>query len=156
MLASKKQTRLAQIDPVQCVWGILCTLSSIDQERNNVSLFNVIDQVNIPRKFFQTKGISLSHEIITLWRRILSTDIAGGEINVDISIVLIDSDGNVLSRLVTPLRFNAHSRRARLRIQVDSLALTKPGDYSYEVSVVPQGGGEAKRVLSIPLEVKEM
>jgi len=157
MNAQVKKTNQAL--PVECVWGLLCSLSAIDQERNNISLFNIIDQINIQKEFFEVdseaKPFPFAHELVTLWRRTIDTSIDERELLVDAEIALIDPQGVSIQSVLTPLKFATGSRRARFRIKTDGIQLTTPGDYVYRISIVPPDGNISTLVLSIPLEVKK-
>ena len=144
---------------VHCVWGLVCSLSSIDQERNNISLFNVVDQINLPGQFFKTseevKPLPFPHEIVTLWRRAIDTSIDNRELSVDVEIALVDPAEKAIQRLLMPLKFASGSRRTRSRLRTNTVSITLPGDYIYLISVVPSDGTEPQPVCRIPLEVRE-
>ena len=55
-MAKEKENTTTELKLVRCVWGLLCSLSSIDQEKKNISLFNVIEQLNIPQSFFSNQS----------------------------------------------------------------------------------------------------
>ena len=145
--------------PVQCVWGLLCSLSAIDQERNNISLFNIIDQINLPRQLFtlepKVKTFPFPHELVTLWRRAIDPVVDDRELSIEAEIALVDPSGEAIQRVLVPLKFASGSRRARFRVKTDGIQITTPGDYVYRISIVPQDGSESKVVCSVPLEVKE-
>jgi hypothetical protein len=153
------KSKKKKIANVQCLWGLLCSLSSIDQERNNLSLFNVIDQITLPKQFFsansETKVLPFGHELVTLWRRTIDTKLDDRELAVDVEIALIDPHEAVIHRILSPLKFASGSRRSRFRVMADGIHLTTPGDYFYRISIVPMDGKEPEPVCFIPLEVKE-
>lgn len=150
--------KVNKVQPVQCVWGLLCSLSSVDQERNNISLFNVIDEVNIRRDGFIKPGVKLlplEHEIITLWRRTMSNVIDDREVSIDIEIALIDPQEKVIQQIITPLKLRSGARRTRFRLMVNGFSYTTPGDYVYRISIVPDNGEGVHIVFQIPFEIKE-
>jgi hypothetical protein len=143
---------------IQYVWGLIAESSAIDQERNNISLFNVIDQVNLPRKVFAEEGkqqVGLNHEIIITWRRALNLDIAGEAIAVDCRIALLDPEGEVLEENTNTFQFQTGMRRTRQRVRVNGLHVTNPGDYVYTVEISEAGEDEFRKVNEIPFEVRE-
>lgn len=144
--------------PIECVWGVVCSLSSIDRERNNVSLFNIVEQFNIPKQFFGSKEKTtvapINHEIVTFWRKIINID--DREMIIDFEISWVDPTGKSLAKFVSPLKCDAKNRRTRFKIQVAGLPLTVPGDYVYKISTIPTDGGEPKHVFNIPLDIREI
>ena len=157
MAAPKKKKK--QVPLIQCVWGLLCSLSSIDQERNNISLFNVVDQINLPKQFFSAssgpKPLPFAHELVTLWRRTIDTTVDDRELLVEVEIALVDPRGVAIQQVLSPLKFAPGSRRARFRIKTDGIQITSPGDYIYRIRIIPSDGTEPTVVWTIPLEVKE-
>ena len=143
--------------PINCLWGLLCSLSSIDQEKNNISLFNIIDEINLPEDFFSVqtlKPIPLQHEIVMLWRRALSTTIDDRAIQVEVKIALLDPSGTELSQLIYPLSLPGDRRRVRTKFRVDGLPLTTPGDYVYRILLKNIENADFEEVFKIPFEVK--
>ena len=141
---------------VSCVWGLLCSLSSIDSERNNISLFNVIDQINIPQQAFTQNTpfiIDFSPELVLLWRRILPVELCDFDIGIDTKISLVDPQGKVLQEKLLPVFFKKGMRNTRARVHINGLTLTVPGDYSYHVEVVQPGATTFTKALEIPFFV---
>src|SRR3989344_355971 len=111
-MAKKKVKTRQPVDHIKGVWGVLCSMSSVDQQRNNISLFNVIEQFNLPVAFFEqqkklkkTLVFPLPFEIVVCWRRVLNIGISDEEIASDIKIKTIDPGGGVLQEMLVPLRF---------------------------------------------------
>lgn len=143
---------------IQYVWGLIAESSAIDQERNNISLFNVIDQVNLPREAFQEEGkqqVGLSHEILITWRRALKLDISGEAITAGCRIALLDPSGESLQENTNTFEFQTGMRRTRQRVRVNGLHVTKPGDYVYTVEISGSGEGGFRKVNEIPFEVRQ-
>jgi hypothetical protein len=152
-----------KVAQIQCVWGLLASLSSIDQERNNISLFNIIDQLNIPAAAFPSDAAEsklpffhFQHEIIMLWMRTLNTAISDEELSADCRIRLIDPRGRELQQTTAPLKLAARVRRMRFRMRTHGLAVSVPGDYIYSVEVGSQSAGDFSKVLEIPFEIVKM
>src|SRR3989344_3127573 len=59
-MTKKAMTSIKKVDQhpptAQFLWGLLCSLSSIDQERNNVSLFYIVEEIGIPQEIFKQEG----------------------------------------------------------------------------------------------------
>lgn len=158
MEKNKNNTNKKRPVAIQCLWGVLCSLSSVDQERNNISLFNVIDQLNLPvsdKGIEERKVFPLPFELVTLWRRILNTNIDNSEITTDIEIKLLDPNERILQQTVAPVKFNRDSRRSRLRIKILGLPITTIGDYVFEISVKQPGSDTLEMAKTIPFEIRE-
>lgn len=155
-----------EIAHVHCVRGLICSLSSVDQERNNISLFNVIEQISVSKDFFleQVKHskngnhllFPIQIEIVLLLRRVLQLAISEGEISTDLKLTLIDPRGQNVQTLILPVLLKKDKRRAHVRIKIDSLPFTVPGDYFYKVEVRVVGKNDFEDTNAvIPLEVVE-
>jgi hypothetical protein len=135
-----------KLPQLQWQWGMLCSLSSLDQERNNISMFNVIDQLTLPSTTFrsdeQPVGITLEHELITSWRRTLPATLEDREFVGDVIVELVDPHENVLQSVTMPIILPSNGRRARQRICLPGVRFTIPGDYCYRVKIVDSVSGD--------------
>ncbi len=155
---STSETQNEFSNQIQYVWGLIAESSAIDQERNNISLFNVIDQVNLPREAFaeeEKQQVGLNHEILITWRRALNLDISGESIVVDCRIALLDPEGETLQENTNTFQFQTGMRRTRQRVRVNGLHVTSPGDYVYTVEISEAGEDEFRKVNEIPFEVRQ-
>lgn len=156
---AKKATakkKVKKYEHVNCLWGLMCTLSSIDQQRNNVSVFNVISQLNIPENLLnQDKGVNFihPHEVIVVFRRALPMHLCNNKISVDVKVTLVDPNKNVLDELLSPIIFEAGKRIMRFRIQKHAIHLTTTGDYVYRIEVKQPGKSEFEKINEVPFEV---
>src|SRR3989344_3127571 len=105
-MTKKAMTSIKKVDQhhptAQFLWGLLCSLSSIDQERNNVSLFNIVEEIGIPQEIFKQEGkkvIPFVFEIVMLLRRIVSSAVDDREITTDIEVALVDPEEKELKKI---------------------------------------------------------
>lgn len=159
-MTKKAMTSIKKVDQhpptAQFLWGLLCSLSSIDQERNNVSLFNIVEEIGIPQEIFKQEGkkvIPFVFEIVMLLRRIVSSTVDDREITTDIEVALVDPEEKELKKIIAPVKFQKGIQRNRLRIRFNTLDITVPGNYGFRISV-KNSEGFLKHVGTIPLEVK--
>ena len=150
-----------QIEHARCVWGLLCSLSSIDQERNNISLFNVIEQFNLPQSFFirqerekEILPFPIPHEIVLCWRRTLDISISDEEILMDSKIKTIDSTGKILQEALIPLKFPNGIKRLYSRYLMQGITASVVGDYIHQIELKLSNQENFKKVLEIPFEVR--
>lgn len=143
---------------IQYVWGLIAESSAIDQERNNISLFNVIDQVNLPAKVLEKNEVTqvrLNHEILVTWRRALNLDISGEGMDLMCRITLVDPSGEALQENTNVFTFQTGMRRTRQRVRVNGLHVSRPGDYVYRIEIRVADDEEFTTVNEIPFEVRQ-
>ena len=66
---------------IQWIWSVLCERSVIDIDSNNISLFNVLEEIavsTIPPQQNASLLFPLSFELVTLWARAVPTAPAKG------------------------------------------------------------------------------
>ncbi len=161
MVVQNRNIKKSKIGNIHCVWGLICSLSSIDQEKNNISLFDVVEEINIKKNNLPSretkKGkillVPFPHEIILLFRRRFRLEISSEELITDCKINLIDSRGIILQEIITPLKIQKQKRRLRFRVRVGNLAVTDSGDYIYEIQIKEPGKDNFSTAFKIPFEV---
>ncbi|MBI2004891.1 hypothetical protein HYS79_01865 [Patescibacteria group bacterium] len=160
-MASPSKQKGHPVAPVRCLWGHLCSLSSIDNERNNLSLFNIIEQLNIPQGAFdehvKTKKIIIipaDYEIVLLWTRTLDIDGINDALSFDFSLKVIDPTNKVIQQTIATANFPRESKRVRFRIRSNGMPVTIPGSYRFDVEVKRDGKDEFENTNGIPLEIK--
>ena len=140
-------------------WTILCGSSSVDQQTNNLSLFNLIDQVslNIKREDWEKamsegkKGFlaRTQFEIITLWEKGDLED----EISAEAEIRLIDPKGNVLHKQPYQFNFAKQVKRHRQRLTWNGMKLTQAGIYTFSINIKLPNSNEFEEVGTVRLLV---
>lgn len=151
-----------KIRPIECIWAILCSLSSTDQETHNISLFNIVEQFNIPPQAFsqqlkEKKPLisPLQYEIVLFWRRTLNIGISDEEIFADLKIKTIDPSGVGIQETISPFKFPKGLQRLRFRVIMPGLIFTTKGDYVHQISLKLSEQNDFKSVIEVPFEVKE-
>jgi|GEM_PF-2087056 len=143
---------------VDCLWGLICSLSSIDQQINNISLFNVISEISLPSNPFSEEKkeffAPMPHELVVVFRRTVGSFFCTNELVIDIKVSLIDPKGNVIHEILTPIPFKIGLRTMRSRFQMPGFKLTDFGDYVYRIEIRQPDSQILQRVNEIPFEVK--
>lgn len=159
---SKNTKEEINIERIKCVWGLFCNLSSTDKDSNNISLFNVVEQFNIPKDFFikqkeQKKPLLFVYqsEIVSCWRRTLDIGISNEEISFDLKIKTIDPSGEVLQEVLTPFKLQKGIKRLRSRVLMQGILASIPGDYVHQLEIKLLTDNSFKKVHEIPFEVRE-
>lgn len=147
---------------IRVMWGLLCSISSIDRERNNISLTDVITQINIPESDFEKvksgghKGLMLpiNHELVIMFRRIGLQGLDADDVNTDVKISLIDPKGEMLGEILTAITFPGATRNYGHRINMSQFTVTTEGDYEYRVSIFDKNSNEFEQLYEIPFTVE--
>jgi len=155
---SKKHTN------IRVMWGLVCSLSSIDQERNNFSLFNVITQVNVPAQDFDKvksgghKGILIphSHELVVMLRRMSIQGLNDDELIADLKVSFVNPVGDIIGEVLTPVKFVSKSKNHGQRINFNSFTIQSEGNYEYKISIMEPGSSGFVDIYSIPLSVEKL
>lgn len=150
---------------IRHVWSVLSQKSSIDSETNNLSLFNITEQINISRnipvnysgqendsKKQEVEANSvfpLNMELTSLWRRADSTGKLK-DLPFVFKIDFVDPQGKLQNTFSFPANFNAF-RRLRTRINIQNVNISIPGNYLFNVSLIE--GSETQVVAEVPLEI---
>ena len=134
------------------VWTVVCTQSSIDSTSNNITLFEVIEQLNVPNPFPTPEPgkqllAPIGLEVVTLWARTDDLVPERSECKVRFS----DPKGTTILERSFEANLTGHVRN-RHRLRINGLPLTVPGRYTFHVDAkTPQGW---KEFGSVPLQVK--
>lgn len=142
------------------IWSILCKRSLLDKETNNISIFDVIEQVSITphyaepnkRESFKTGKIitiPFEYELINLWER----DKIGGVTEAEVIIDLYDPNNKLIQSIPSKLKFDANHRRMRVNNKVIGLIVTIPGIYRFKVKIKEKNQGGYRIASEIPLEI---
>jgi hypothetical protein len=117
----------------KCYFLALCVGSSLDQQSNNVTLFNVVEQVNLPGNIEPPPNAFLPLEVHAYF----TLDPSELQQTFEMRIALVAPTG--LEMLTDPTQHRSSTLRYRTR----SLGLPAPviaGNYEIRVDVRPPGG----------------
>lgn len=159
MAQSSSKKKYSPVASAVCLWGHLCSLSSIDKERNNLSLFNIIEQFNLPQGAFDEHTrtgnvivIPYDYEIVLQWARTLDIGGINDELKFDFSIKLVDPNGTVIQQTFASTSFPTEMRGVNFRLRTNAIAITLPGKYRYEIET-KNDREEFVETNSIPIEI---
>ncbi|MBU0578764.1 hypothetical protein KKE34_05110 [Patescibacteria group bacterium] len=134
------------------IWTVLCRESVIDNQTNNVSLLNVLEQleINIAAgvNFSKDKDlvVPISFELVSLWSRDDTKKKAIDEINISI----IGHDGQKIKTLSKKIEIPKGKKRLRSRFRISGFPVKKSGIYYFVLKI----NNFKKEIAKIPLEVK--
>ena len=138
-------------------WSIIAESMAIDRDTNNLSLFNIIEQAQIPEppELSDTSNgdtlpaVPLKLVVVTLFSR---SEPDQGE-RKEVRLVVAMPNGRVAE---TPLRFDVDlesAARNRTRINVGTLPLAGQGEYLFRIEGLDEGG-EWQMMSEAPLQVE--
>ena len=138
------------------VWSVLCRSSSIDIDSNLISLFDVIENVEVvPTERINPRpdgavSVSIESEIVTLWERKNSDD---RDISEQVFLRLVDPQGKVLKESVFLLDIKRGFKRMRFRLKINGIVVTTAGEYRFKLYLKEESGEQKYEVASLPLDV---
>lgn len=125
------------MNKVRFTGGLICASSSIDQATNALSVFNVIDQIDVQVKredVTQSADTSIivpiSFQVITMWKRTDVKDL-GKDVSPRIGVDLLDGEGKILKTNEFDLNIPAAYVRSRYVLNVQGLPVNKSGEYCF-------------------------
>jgi hypothetical protein len=140
---------------VEHIWSVVCRLSIVDQQRNNVSLIEIMErlqfrgeEVEIPED--QVAGLPYPVELVTLWSR--------SELNTpEVSrarVLVVSPEGKSLNEegQEYPVDLTQY-QRFRAMGRFDVLPFVGNGLYRFVVQKFDEDNDSWVNVASIPLEI---
>ncbi len=139
------------------VWSVICTSSSVDQATNNVSLYNILEQLTVPKEILnkmKEKSIAeiilnINFEIVNFWIKKIKDE----NISAEEQIEIIDPQGKTLGIQKFPLKIPANKQRSRFILSMNGFKMTIPGDYVFQISVRDSESNDFIKVASLPVQV---
>ncbi|MDO8570675.1 MAG: hypothetical protein Q7R97_03775 [Candidatus Daviesbacteria bacterium] len=137
------------------IWSVLCQKSSVDQQSNNVSLFDVFEALevginpdtNIKISDNPEFNIPVQYQVVSLWT---CTDNKKSE--GQIRITLVNPEGKERILVNSDLKFLIGKKRMRSINQIQGLPVNISGDYHFIVELKQEE--KFQKVADLPLEVK--
>lgn len=134
---------------IQHVWTALCSGSSIDKVTNNISLFNVVEQIQFEGWEGEPADVPCFLELVTLWSRVELDREGRGEARV----ILQTPEGSTGISKPQAVDLRPY-RRLRSRAQIPTIRIVGPGLYTFVVELRQQNQEEWVPVARVPLEVQ--
>lgn len=134
---------------IQHVWSVLCSKASIDRETNNISLFEVTEQIQAQGPADEPGVLPCSLELVSLWSRTEPDLPSRGEARI---FLRTPRTANLMPQ--TQAVDLQEYRRLRSRLLIPSIPIEGPGIYTFVVECRQQGQEQWVEVASIPLELQ--
>ena len=137
---------------IRHVWSVLCQKSVIDKDSNSISLYDIIEQLNVTLTK-NPKGdaplvLPIQFEIVSLWTR--------SEIDVPSKgegrLIFTDPSDQVIRNSTLDIDLTSFIR-TRTRQKISGLPLSKAGVYSFKIEFRNKAESEFQEVANLPLVV---
>ena len=131
------------------IWTVLCTKSITDSSSNNMTLFDVTEQLNVSpaTPLHGTKVVPIQLQLVSLWTR---DDLQRPE-NAQGRITHVDVDGTHLRTWEVEIDL-VEKRRRRVIMGLGSLPITAAGEQEFRVEC--QRADDVWEVVArVPLEI---
>jgi hypothetical protein len=146
---------------IKHIWSVLCNRSVIDSETNNLSLFDVFEDLNVsvkPNSPSEISGetinknisIPIKYEVVSMWLKDKDIKVATGTMQIE----LIDPIGKSLKSFSHNLEIKEIHNRIRSRIKVTGIELTVSGTYIFNIKLKEGDKENFRTVVEVPLAVK--
>jgi hypothetical protein len=121
-------------------WSLICANASIDMASNQLSLFNVIDEVTItpstqPLPKLPQDGIiaALNHEFVSLWSRDLKN--IEDPLKIAAKFKFLDPENTLIQEQDIEIVFDVKKENVRLIIKLNAIKVKIPGVYKYQIEI---------------------
>jgi hypothetical protein len=138
------------------IWSLLCRRSVIDNETNNLSIFDILERLTVEIKIKRGSGdkvtkinIPIEYEIISFWVKAPETKEFKGGIKLEI----ISPDGKIEKTFEKPLEIPKDKKRLRSRIRIKGFVAHKEGNYIFRINYKEGAKDRYLKAAEIPLEV---
>ncbi len=133
---------------IEHIWTLLCSQAIIDRDSNNLSLFNVIEQINIEGEPQLGRVAPVGLEVVSLWvRSDLNTPGRGHA-----RLTFVSPTGTRIKSVEDELDLTK-CERLRTRRLFAGLELSEPGQYTFKLELLNDGENRWREVASVPLKV---
>ena len=140
------------------MWSIICSGVSIDKSTNNVSLFNVIEQVQIPRnnlvevkeKEEKWLAIPMPFYLMMLWSKPSTNTIE----KASVEIKLVDSKNKSRKIGEFDIKFAPKMERIRFKFQYAGIRVSSSGAHVFKIFLREDGQKKFREVGSAQLSIE--
>ncbi len=136
---------------IKHTWSVLCLRAIIDQTTNNISLIDVLEQINLeggPPPAGEVGTIPIQFEVISSWYRVPKDQPTKGRAR----FVFLSPDGNTLASREIDVDLSEHAR-LRTRLASAALQFRLAGDHIFRIQLRDEGHQEWMDVADLPLQI---
>jgi len=133
---------------IRHVWTVACAHAVVDQDSKLVSMFDVIEQINIPGQPTDDQAIGMSIDLVSLWVRTDPQQSGKGRARITFNA----PSGKVLHEINQDIDLSNHER-LRSKGRFTPVPVPEDGVYCFRVEYSPINVDEWVEVASVPLKV---
>lgn len=163
-------SEIKKMQSIEHVWSVLCISSSVDKESNNISLFNIVEQLAVspiikppvstngktvttkPKNSRDVTFVQFPMEIVSFWNREESDKNKESPVNIEID--LIGPNKKSITKKEIEFVFKKGYKRTRFIIKLNGVEINTFGEYKYNINVKIPEKSIFENVAQIPLEIK--
>lgn len=134
---------------IEHIWTVVCSMSVIDRETNNLSLFNIIEQLNILAQPQSDMTLQLTLNVVTLWGRVDYAIPAQGSSR----ITFLSPLGEAIGQVEGEIDLSKHERLRMFRRFPLGLNLKDSGRYCFRIELRMKDEEHWLTVANVPLQV---
>ena len=134
---------------IEHIWSVLCSSSVTDQDTNLVSMFNIIEQLNIQGEPKSDGRLGLGLELVSLWSR-SDEDVPNEAIS---RLSVYSPSEEIVLHHEQKVDLMDHERM-RVRTFIQGLTISEPGRYKFIIELESDDENDWREVASIPLKVE--
>lgn len=139
---------------IKHIWTVICQKSSVDQSSNILSLFEILEKVDINLDPTSPKipedgvfSIPFNYEIVSYWRRTSSQDAKG-----EARIVIFSPEDIELSSFPVQINIADKLKAYRVIAKINGLKFTTSGEY--RIQIQQKVGKDFDIVSEVPFEIE--
>lgn len=141
---------------IKHIWSLVCTSTAVDKISNNISLFNVIEQLNIP--IIKEDLVKIGQKAISIpinFEIVNQFEILSKVNNFEVRLDFLDPAGVCLMKTEHELEIpnNSNTKNIRFIVKISKIKITSSGKYYISVSVREPDEKEFEEVYKIPLSI---
>ena len=145
---------------IELIWSVICARSSIDSESNNVSLFEALEQLNVPSDVEKQRGpsgeqidilIPQTIELISLWR--LSDYKKPEKAECRVRLRTPQGIGEVSKPFMIDLSTSG-LKRFRTVMKINGIPFKGFGTYFFVVELRNEASGTWEEKAKVPIDVE--
>ncbi len=130
------------------VWTVVCSRSVVDERSKNISIQNVVEQVNIVGTPAPEQVIPMQLEVVSFWTRTEPETPAAGRLRVAFNA----PSGKVLGQLELPINLAKHER-FRSQMRFAGIPAEEVGRHYFYVDLQEEGRNGWQRVAAVPVTI---
>ncbi|HCC84501.1 MAG TPA: hypothetical protein DEP87_02365 [Candidatus Pacebacteria bacterium] len=144
------------------IWSVLCRKSVIDRDTNNISIFDVFEQLSVDAKIKENPdnnenkdnkkiNLPIEYELISFW--VKDSRQSPFHFKGDVKVEITNPKGLSEKSFEQVLEMPKDMKRLRARMIINGLIIEESGIYNFIVSIKEPGNQKYKKVSEVPLEV---